>query len=394
MLGNCILRNPTKVNGEFDAGSLCETLLFFSKTHLMIDMATLANMAHVGFLDDLAALLKEGYLTGNYSPQAAVMYNENRGGLREHFFTVVRFGGDQRRPNMRNPELLEQQLQRILENKGKARKHFRQLADLISFDDISDNGVPELARKDICDPYIAKEVARMALRKMGIPDEEIKFSSIEILPLDSFKFAIATDINFEGLRQFLPEADRASFSQDQLFPAISDARLDIGIAASQNAAFVGNEENQAIVSMILQRSLGSRFDSEKARREIYDYISVATPSVREAINSGERTPNEFVKLLAKAASFQNWMSEQNPNADLIKEMLREKAKADWLDSLPVKAMRFGLFTGGGFLADLFAPGAGTGLSAVDSFLVEKFRKNWRPHYFVENHLRGFLKKGP
>jgi hypothetical protein len=308
------------------------------------------------------------------------------------FFTVARFGGDQRKPNMRNPEILEQQLQRVLNDKGKARKHFRQLADLISFDDIADNGVPELGRKDICDPYIANEVARMALRKLGVPDEEIKFSKIEILPLDGFKFAIATDINFERLRHFLPEADRASFGQDQLFPAISDARLDIGIAASQNAAFVGNEGNQAIIGMILQRILGSRFDAEKVRRDIYDYISVAIPSVREVINNGERTPTEFVKLLEKAAPFQKWINEQNPNADLIKEMLREKAKADWLDSLPAKAMRFGLFTGGGFLADLFAPGASAGVSALDNFLLEKLRKNWRPHYFIENHLRGFLEK--
>lgn len=294
---------------------------------------------------------------------------------------------------MRNPELLEQQLRRVLDDKTKARKHFRQLADLISFQDLSDNGVPELGRKDVCDPYIANEVARMTLRKFGVPDEEIRFSKIEILPLDDFRFAIATDINFERLRQFLSEADRASFSADQLFPAVSDARLDIGIAASQNSAFVGNEGNQAIVAMILQRSLGSSFDPEKSKREIYDYISVATPSVREIVNSGQRTPSDFAKLLEKAGPFQRWINQQNPNADLVKEMLLEKAKTDWLDSLPVKTMRFGLFTGGGFLADLFAPGTSAALGAVDNFLVDKVKKNWRPHYFIENHLKGFLEKG-
>lgn len=92
MLGNCVIRNPTTIGGDFDAGALCETLLFFSKTHLLIDMATLANMAKANFLDDLAILLKEGHITGNYSPQSAVMFNENKGGLREHLFTVVRFG--------------------------------------------------------------------------------------------------------------------------------------------------------------------------------------------------------------------------------------------------------------------------------------------------------------
>jgi hypothetical protein len=145
--------------------------------------------------------------------------------------------------------------------------------------------------------------------------------------------------------------------------------------------------------MILQRSLGSSFDPEKSKREIYDYISVATPSVREIVNSGQRTPSDFAKLLEKAGPFQRWINQQNPNADLVKEMLLEKAKTDWLDSLPVKTMRFGLFTGGGFLADLFAPGTSAALGAVDNFLVDKVKKNWRPHYFIENHLKGFLEKG-
>jgi hypothetical protein len=94
--------------------------------------------------------------------------------------------------------------------------------------------------------------------------------------------------------------------------------------------------------------------------------------------------------MQKAGAFRKWLNEQNPNADLVKEMLREKARSDWLESLPMKAMRFGLFTGLGTAADYFAPGASIATGAVDTFLIERLGKNWRPHYFVENHLRGFL----
>jgi hypothetical protein len=99
MLGNCILRNPSTKDNKFDKGALCESLLFFEKAHLLIDMATLGTMTQANFIDDLIIMLKEGALTANFSPQAAVLYSENRGGLREHFFTVVRFGGDQKKPN-------------------------------------------------------------------------------------------------------------------------------------------------------------------------------------------------------------------------------------------------------------------------------------------------------
>lgn len=392
MLGNCIFRNPSTIDGKLDKGVLCESLLFFGKAHLFIDMPTLGAIVQDGFIDPLIAMLKEGYLTGNYSPQAAVLHTNNRGGMREHFFTVVRFGGDQKKPNMRNPELLEQQLERIYQDKAKARKHYRALADLISFDDLPNNNVPLLGRDDISNPHIAREVARMALLRYGVPEEEIKFSRIEILPLDGFKFAISTDIDFDRLRRFVPKDDQVYFSQNYLFPAVSDARFDIGLAFRHNAAFVGNERNEPIISMILKRSLGLRFDMQTSARQIYDFISVATPSVREVINQGERTPDEFIKLIQKARPFQDWLKQQNPNADLVKEMLREKSRVDWLDSLPVKTMRFGLFTGLGQLADYFAPGSSTLTGAVDSFLVEKLGKQWRPHYFVENHLKSFLEK--
>jgi hypothetical protein len=117
MLGNCIFHNPSTRDNKLDKGAICESLLFFGKAHLLIDMATLGAMAEADFLDSLVMMLKEGYLTGNYSPQLSVLHSNNQRGMSEHFFTIVRFGGDQKRPNMRNPELLEQQLGRTLIDK-------------------------------------------------------------------------------------------------------------------------------------------------------------------------------------------------------------------------------------------------------------------------------------
>jgi hypothetical protein len=48
-------------------------------------------------------------------------------------------------------------------------------------------------------------------------------------------------------------------------------------------------------------------------------------SVCEAINSGERTPREFIDLLGTADAFKKWLNAQNPDKDLIQEMLQEKS---------------------------------------------------------------------
>jgi hypothetical protein len=55
-------------------------------------------------------------------------------------------------------------------------------------------------------------------------------------------------------------------------------------------------------------------------------------------------------------------------------------------------MRFGLFTAGGTALEYFLPSASIATGAVDAFVVDKVAKHWRPHYFVENNLRGFIDK--
>jgi hypothetical protein len=46
MLGNCLIRTPTKGDKTLDTGALCEALLFFSKTHVVLDQGTLTGNSH------------------------------------------------------------------------------------------------------------------------------------------------------------------------------------------------------------------------------------------------------------------------------------------------------------------------------------------------------------
>jgi hypothetical protein len=384
------MRNPIKLDGTLDKGVVCESLLFFNKLHLLIDLGTLGALIQANFFDDLIAMLEANHLTANFSPEASALYTDTKHGLSEHLFTVIKLTGDQKRRNLRNSEIMESQLLRLCDNKTKARGHYRKLCDLISFEDIGDGGVGQLGRDDIRNPEFAKEVARMALQSKGIPESEIPPLEVEIVPLVDNKFAIVTNIDFDRLRRFVPESERSTFSQKDLFPAVGDARLDINIAAKHNAAFVGNERNVKIVEMILRRTLGAQFEPNAISRQIYDFISVATPTVREVINSGSRSTNEFIKLPESAEGFRKWLGVQNPSADLIREMLREKAEVGWLGTLPIKALRLGLFTGLGKLGDAFAPGISLVAEGVDMFLLEQLANRWRPHYFVEHNLKGFL----
>lgn len=386
MLGNCLIRNPMKVDKTLDVGALCEALLFFSKTHVVLDQGTLALFVNGGFFDDFIEMLKRGYVTASYAPEMPVLYSETVGGLRQHFFTIIRTGGNQETgPIDRSADALLFNLGNLLNDKGKAKIYHRELCKFVSFKNLSSGEVVAKAVEDLAEPAFANEIARMSLEQLGIPSDEIKFSRLSVFPLRNGKFAVETDINFERLKKYAGD-----IGPNNLFPSVGDARLDVSLAAEHNAAFIGNGANQRIIEMILSKALGARNSVKDAPRAIYDFISLDTPSVREVINSGARTPREFMNLLGSADTFKNWINAQNPDKDLIQEMLREKTKVGWLEILPAKLARFGIFSGAGFLTDLVAPGSSIALGAVDGFLIDKLSKKWRPHFFVENKLRGFL----
>jgi hypothetical protein len=387
MLGNCLIRAPMKADKTLDLGSLCEALLFFSKTHIVLDQSTLALFVNAGFLDDFIEMLKRGYVTASYAPEIPGLYSNTVGGLREHRFTIARTGGNQQSgPIKRSPDAMLFQLESHFDDIGKARAYHRRLCKYVSFKNLDNSKALVKAAEDITDPKFADEIARMSLLQHGVPAEEINFSKLMVMPLGEGSFAIESDIDFDRLARKYPSITDASV----LFPSVGDARLDILLAAEHNAAFIGNTANQRIVEMILNKAVGARANTKDVPRVVYDFISIDTPSVREAINSRERTAREFIDLLGSADGFKKWLNTQNPDKDLIQEMLREKAATGWLERLPAKAARFGIFGGAGYFADLVAPGSSIVLGAVDGFLLDRLAKKWRPHFFVENKLRGFL----
>src|SRR6266446_7053820 len=241
-----------KGDKALDTGALCEALLFFSKTHVVLDQGTFALFANAGFLDDFIEMLERGYVTASYAPEAPVLFSNTVGGFREHGFTIIRSGGDQQSGYLkRSPDALLFQLERHFEDKGKARNYHRQLCKFVSFKSLDNGKAVAKAADDIVEPTFAREIARMSLLQLGVPPDEIKFSRLTVFPLGDGKFAVETDIDFEGLKRKYPGVTGAN----DLFPSVGDARLDIFLAAEHNAAFIGNSANQRIIEMILSKAL-------------------------------------------------------------------------------------------------------------------------------------------
>lgn len=108
------------------------------------------------------------------------------------------------------------------------------------------------------------------------------------------------------------------------------------------------------------------------------------------VNSSERGIKEILALLDSARRFKEWLRDRPADANLMKEYYNAIRKDSWIDGLPSKAVRWLLFNP---LAALVPGGAlvGLGISAADTFLVDKIAQGWKPSQFVEGPLSRFAK---
>jgi hypothetical protein len=139
--------------------------------------------------------------------------------------------------------------------------------------------------------------------------------------------------------------------------------------------------------------------SEFSQVEVFQQEVLKGRAVREAINRKERTIVELIQLIDRGRKFREWVVKLPEDTRLIAEYINDITADTWADKLPAKALRYLLFTGGGVLASLAAStGTGTALgltlSGVDSFLVDKFLRGWKPNQFVNDQLAPFVNVGP
>jgi len=128
-----------------------------------------------------------------------------------------------------------------------------------------------------------------------------------------------------------------------------------------------------------------------------DFVFDNARAIRETINSGSRNFHDLLPVLVKARRFSEWISNQDADVNLLKAYHKEVTTDTWIDKLPAKSVRWSLFTGAGIGLDAFGAGgvgtaAGVALSALDSFVMDKILKDWKPHHFVEGDLKGFIKQ--
>lgn len=394
MFDHIVLRQAE--NGQpISAGQIAEALLYYQKVHIFFDHSTLVNLIKQIGIDHILSLLRRSEVTAVYCEEMLGTKTDSFGVSQYHSFVEITLRGSVDAGQLKTPE---ERLQFILERHGipksEVKRFSKQFLANVPIRKFSGNhfvkgGIANAAKQDALDiEYTGQVIRKIITDSQGeyIVGDNLKFEIINA----NVGLYVHTDIDLESINrkraQAVPSAAPLTFAS--LLVNILTARADLALASFCGGDFVTSSVTSSIIQVRHAELLRRSKINMGSRQQFTEVVLPDSPSLAEVIDSGERSFDDFLKLLDRAAKFKDWLKAVNPDEDLIRTYMRDVASEGWIQQLPAKSLRY-VFT---LAVEATNPVAGMVAGIIDNFVVEKLLSGWRPNHFVSGKLSPFVKK--
>jgi hypothetical protein len=378
-------------------GEVAEALLFYQNVHIVLDYPGLGSLLDGFGARGLLALLARPNVTAVYTEETLGTFTETIGFRQLHNFVAFKVSGEKDRApvHTRKGRLAE-----LIARKGHPPKEALRLAERLrerlpirpfSGDTFVRGGVAPAAMADLLDAdYVSKAMRHVAMSTPGLMEfsDSLRF---EVVPSTPGKVEVLTNLDFDAVnsRRNVLSPNLGSITPASLLMNLLDARADTALAAHYGGDFRTSDATSEIVRVRFSELLKRSGISAAELSELHETVLPDYPTIKEVVDAGERTFDEFLLLLEKAERFRSWVSKVSPDEKLVGEYIRAISAEGWTSTLPAKVVRFMISTGLGFAA----PIAGVVVSAADSLLLDKIAGGWRPSHWVDGTLKEFLAPG-
>jgi hypothetical protein len=390
-----IVLRRSEVGSALTVGEIAEAILFYQNVHLVLDYGSLIGLIKKIGMPTLLSLLSRPNVSAVYCEETLGTRTDTVGPLQIHEFVAFMFAGDQTVGQLKG---IKKRLEHIVERQGYKKKQAQKLVERfrrhvpikkLSGDYFVTGGIVNSALADINDQDFIHEAMRRVLSRQIDSELVSKDFIFQVSPLGK-QFQIITNIDFDLINS---KGKQNAIEDSNITPAhfinnVLEARSDTVLASHYGGDFHTSEISSSIIRLKHQELL-RRIGIDKIElREFQDIVLDQAPSLREVLNSGERTFPEFLKLLDKSQKFREWTRGVNPDEKLVKAYFQDVTSEGWISTLPSKVIRYVL----GSVATAVAPVAGAIGSFADTLVTEKILGGWRPSHFIEKKLKPFLQE--
>lgn len=374
-----------------DIGALAEGLLFYGRVAIVGNSGAVKDLLSRIPPFVLLSLLRDGRLEFHYlADQIGVSTTPLSNGKSLH--SLIQFSSPNHSIEKVGPQAFKDAAGGTSQAKLGASQFTRLLKPLdhTAFDQesilqaISDNRATELSISSLVQEVVPE-----------FPVSEDTYFKIE---RENQGFYVDTNIDFGALNKLYHQAVPPSHS------SLSEAYFLALIQGAYEATFFAAKLDTEVAVHPIERAVQARALEAVARRHTNSQTQIESftdltlsncHAIREAVNSGAVPFSSVVRLLDSADKFRHWLHQQPVDTNIVRAYYQETVKESWVEKLPGKSTRWSIFTGIGLGLDALGAGglgtaAGVAASAVDSFVLDKLIKGWKPHQFVEKDLKSLF----
>lgn len=392
MLEAAIIHAPTVSDGRLDVGRILEAMLYYDRVHIIINAAFFLDLLKQLSVSDIISLLGHPGVTATFTPEFTGIRTQTKYGLTTYAPVALRITGRYgeiipdhddvgsilyvAKNNATLPQLTRADITKIIKITKKSRyskilgSEFRQRARFSA-----------LAR----DPQTLKLFLKGIIESQ---DKEIDTRKLAQMTIQTYESAGETLILSNLAPHEVTNNWRGELDWNTVLQRVHEYSIEAYLSSNYSADIVTTEE--------VERVAAQRFDLtiERARRNsnqisaFEEMVFEETHSFSKAFNDGVITLKESLNLIDQSRRFRTWTRSLPPDANIIAEYNRAITRETVLKHFPLNVLRFVLFNSAGKLADLgIMPGAGLGLSAFDTFVLDRLIAGWRPNVFVRTIQR-------
>lgn len=352
-------------------GLLTESLIYYQHSNLILDPGSFSEaLTTIGY-ENMVELIKEGNLSINLNSQALGVGNPE--GTK---YMISSFSSKNHDKGRILTESTEKLWGRNIQSNNR-KKHLLKLIGEHKYSEDYNN----LLSSEILDTENFKD--------------SIVTKSKGTVSRDEIEIEINKDSN--GFFDIQSNCDK-KLIEDSAYLICTGTGL-LYDSTAHNSELVTNSNISTYPASRIQRLIDKRIGTEKQIRNFHEFVLPEFYDLKSTVDSGAKQFDEFMELWREAKKFKEWLKNEEPNVELLTAYIRKISENSWLDKIPVKTLRWILFTSVGLaIGDVTGGVAGTaasiGVDMFDDLLFDGIiKRNYKPNQFVENEYKDFLNLG-